>query len=311
MSLDPRVKRFLDVLAATNPPSTAALTAAERREGLAQLLRFSGPVEPVAGVVDVTIPGPASPLRGRVYTPNGEGDRALPGLVYFHGGGFVAGSLETHDPIARALTNAARCRLVSIEYRLAPEHPFPAAIDDALAAVRFVRREAAALGIDPERLGIAGDSAGATLAAVACQALSAAGDSAAALLVLLCPIMDYAGSSDSRREFAIGYLLDEGTLEHDLAHYLPAGADPADPKVSPGRAPDLSGLPPTIVHAAECDPLRDEARDYAERLQRAGVPVTYTCHPGMIHLFYAFGAVVPYARTALARLGAEIGAGLA
>jgi acetyl esterase len=311
MPLDPRVKRFLDVLAATNPPSTLSLSAEERRKGLAQLMRFSGPEERVAAVEERTVPGPWSALRVRVYTPLGATAATLPGLVYYHGGGFVAGTLETHDPVARALANAAGCRVVSVDYRLAPEHRFPAAIDDATAAAQFVRREAGAFGIDPTRLGIAGDSAGATLAAVVCHSLAASAGARPALQVLLCPILDYAAQTESRRTLASGYLLDEGTLAHDLAHYLPPGADPADPRVSPLRSRDLAGLPPTIIHSAEYDPLRDEAQAYAERLRLAGVPVSYTCHPGMVHLFYALGGVVPYARTAFGALGAEIRAALA
>jgi acetyl esterase len=312
MPLDPRVKRFLDVLAATNPPSTAALTADERRQGLAQLMRFSGPQEAVGEVRELTLPGGAgAPLRARLYTPQGAAAGPLPALVYFHGGGFVAGSIDTHDAVARALANGAGCRLVSVDYRLAPEHRFPAAIDDAVAAWRHIRRDAAALGIDPARLGIAGDSAGATLAAVSCRTLIEAADRAPALQVLLCPILDYAGSSESRRTLGAGYLLDDATLEHDLANYLPTGVDAADPRVSPLRAAEFACLPPTIIHSAEYDPLRDEAREFASRLQQARVSVSHHCHAGMIHLFYAFAGVVPYARTALAELGAEVRASLA
>lgn len=307
MPLDGRVQRFLSKLAASGAASTLALTVEERRHSLAQLLSLGGPAQAVGNVAEQTVPGPASPLRIRIYTPaEADGPGALPGLVYFHGGGLVAGSLDTHDGICRALTQASGCRLLSVDYRLAPEHPFPAAVEDALAVTAWVARHAAELGLDPERLGVCGDSAGATLAAVVCQAVATAGQVRLACQLLLCPIMDYAAESDSRRSLAAGYLVDRGTLEHDLQHYLPAGVDRADPRVSPLRAAELRGLPPTSVHTAEFDPLRDEGAAYVERLRAAGVPSTYHCHPGMIHLFYGLGALIPYADTAFELMGADV-----
>ncbi len=307
MPLDARVRRFLDTLAASGAASTLALSVEERRRSLVQLLGFSGPPKLVGAIEDRTLPGPASDLRMRVYAPVGVAAKdALPGLLYFHGGGLVAGSLDTHDSICRALTAASCCRLFSLDYRLAPEHPFPAAIEDGLAATTWLANHARELGLDPERLGVCGDSAGATLAAVVCQSVAAAGRVRLACQLLLCPIMDYAAESESRRNLAAGYLVDRATLEHDLRHYLPAGADRADPRVSPLRAAQLRGLPPTGVHTAEFDPLRDEGAAYAERLRAAGVPTTYHCHPGMIHLFYGLGALVPYGDTAFGLMGADI-----
>jgi acetyl esterase/lipase len=235
----------------------------------------------------------------------------LPGLIYFHGGGLVAGSVATHDPIGRSLANSCACRVISVEYRLAPEHPFPAALDDALAAVTHIGADAAAFGIDGARLGICGDSAGGTLAAATAQAVARIGSPRLALQLLICPILDYSRKTGSRRDLASGYLVDQATLEHDLLHYLPQGMDPADPRISPLRAPDVAGLPRTFIHTAEFDPLRDEGRDYFERLERAHSEVSYTCHPGMIHLFYGLGAVIPYARTAFEQIGGEIRAALA
>ena len=307
MPLDPRAKRFLDTLAASGAASTLTLTVDERRRSLAELLSFAGPLAAVGGVEERTFQGPGSPLRLRIYTPAGAGaHEVLPGLVYFHGGGLVAGSLDTHDGICRALAHTSRCRLLAVDYRLAPEHPFPAAIDVGLAATVWVSTHAAALGLDPDRLGVCGDSAGATLAAVVCQSAAAAGKPRLACQFLLCPIMDYAAESDSRRRFGEGYLVDRATLEHDLRHYLPAGADRADPRVSPLRAPELANLPPTAIHTAEFDPLRDEGAAYAEQLRAAGVMTTYRCHPGMIHLFYGMGALIPYAGAAFELMGADI-----
>jgi acetyl esterase len=307
MALDARAKRFLDTLAAMNPPSALSLTVDERRSALQHLLSFSGPPEAVGIVEDRTLPGAEGPLTIRIYTPAaGRSAKALPGLIYFHGGGLVAGSLDTHDPICRSLANASACRVLSVDYRLAPEHPFPAAVADGRAATTWIAGHALEWGVDPERLGICGDSAGATLAAVVCQAMAASQQVRLALQFLLCPIMDFAAESDSRRSFAQGYLVDEATLQHDLRHYLSAGADRADPRISPLRAADLRALPPTAIHTAEFDPLRDEGQAYAERLQAAGVRTIYRCHPGMIHLFYGMGAVIPYAGAALEQMGADI-----
>ena len=307
MPLDPRVRRFLDTLAAMNPPSALSLTVEERRGALAHLLSFCGQPEAVGAIGNLTVPGPEGPLAVRVYSPTGSVPQTLlPGLIYFHGGGLVAGTLDTHDPICRSLSNASGCRVLSVDYRLAPEHPFPAAVADGCAATAWIGAHAAELGIDGQRLGVCGDSAGATLAAVVCQMASAAGRVRLACQFLLCPIMDFAAESDSRRNLAQGYLVDRDTLEHDLKHYLTSQADRADPRVSPLRAADVRHLPPTAIHTAEFDPLRDEGHAYAERLRSAGVQTIYRCHPGMIHLFYGMRGLIAYAGAAFALMGADI-----
>jgi acetyl esterase/lipase len=307
MPLDPRARRFLDTLAAMNPPSALALSVAERRAGLVQLLGFFGAPDEVAAVEQLELPGPNGALVVRAYTPLGTHRGArLPGMLFFHGGGLVAGTLDTHDPVCRALSNASGCRLLSVDYRLAPEHRFPAAIADGCAAGEWIAAHADELHIERQRLGVSGDSAGATLAAVVCHTLTAAGRVPLAFQFLLCPIMDLAAETDSRRSFAAGYLVDRDTLEHDLEHYLAPGADRADPRISPLRAADVSRLPPTVVHTAEFDPLRDEGHIYAERLRQAGVRTLYRCHPGMIHLFYGMRGLITYAGAAFAHMGADI-----
>jgi len=307
MPLDPRARRFLDTLAAMNPPSALELTVDERRAALAHLLSFAGQPEAVAAVANLTVPGPGGALGVRLYTPAGAPTGAiLPGLIYFHGGGLVAGTLDTHDPVCRSLANASGCRLLAVDYRLAPEHRFPAAVTDGCAATQWIAAHAGELGVDPHRLGISGDSAGATLAAVVCQVVSAAGRVPLAFQLLLCPIMDFAAESDSRRSFARGYLLDRDTLEHDLKYYLGPDADRADPRISPLRAAELHHLPPTGIHTAEFDPLRDEGHAYAERLTAAGVRTIYRCHPGMIHLFYGMRGILAYAGAAFGLMGADI-----
>jgi len=306
MPLDPPVQRLLDRLAVARGSGGRERTVAERRESLAELMRLAGAPEPVARVEDGTIPGAAGALRIRIYTPHALGAEPSAALVYLHGGGLVAGDLDTHDAVACALAHRGACRVVSVEYRLAPEHPFPAAIEDAAAAVRHISGHAGDYAIDPQRLGVAGDSAGAALAAVVCQSAAAAGGPRLALQLLLCPIMDYTASSASRHEFADGYLLDSGTLEQDLRWYLPAAVAPDDPRVSPLRASGFSGVAPAAIHTAEFDPVRDDGLSYAKCLRRAGVPATYQCHMGMIHLFYALGRLIPYAQVALARIGVDI-----
>ena len=307
MPLDPQARRFLETLTAMNPPSVLTLSVAERRAGLAHLLSFFGAADEVAAVDQFEVPGPDGALTVRAYTPLGaHTGEHLPGMLFFHGGGLIAGTLDTHDPVCRSLSNASGCRVLSVDYRLAPEHRFPAAVADGCAAAEWIAAHAEELYIDRERLGVSGDSAGATLAAVICHTITAAGLLPLAFQFLLCPIMDFAAETDSRRSLAQGYLVDRDTLEHDLEHYLPQGTDRADPRISPLRVADVSRLPPTAVHTAEFDPLRDEGMAYAERLRRAGVPTLYRCHPGMIHLFYGMRGLIAYAGAAFAQMGADI-----
>jgi acetyl esterase/lipase len=311
LPLDPRVQRLLGALAAGHPASTLEVSVAERRTQLVELLKLGASDVPPTHVEERTLPGPAGALAARLYTPLDAAGERSPGLLYFHGGGLVAGTLETHASIAQSLAHWGACRVLSVDYRLAPEHPFPAAFEDACTALDHVSARAADFGIDAARLGICGDSAGGTLAAAACHARARLAEPRLALQLLICPILDYGRRTGSRAEFARGYLLDEATLDHDLKHQAPGGADPADPRVSPLRAADLSGVPRSIIHTAEFDPLRDEGRDYFERLTQTGAAVSYTCHPGMIHLFYGLGGVVPYARTAFEQIGREVRAALA
>ena len=311
MPLDPRVKRFLEVLASGNSARPLDPGVAERRAQVAELMKLGGPAPPIGRTETLSIPGPAGPLNARLYSPVEARAGLLPGLLYLHGGGLVAGDLDTHAVIAQSLAHYGTCRVLALDYRLAPEHPFPAALDDVRAAARGLRARAADFGVDGARLGICGDSAGGTLAAAACQAAARAQEAPLALQVLICPILDYSRRSGSRAEFASGYLLDQATLDHDLRHCAPGGADPLDPRLSPLRAADLSGVPRTIIHTAEFDPLRDEGREYFERLAPTGMGLSYTCHKGMIHLFYGMGAVIPYARSAFESIGREIRAALA
>jgi acetyl esterase/lipase len=256
--------------------------------------------------IDGVMRGPAGDLAYRLYAPADATDERLPGFVFFHGGGMVAGSIETHEPIAAALAQTTRCRLVSVNYRLAPEHKFPAAIEDAIAATRWVSEQAALLGIDAARIVVGGDSAGATLAAVVCQESLRNAGPAIAAQILICPVLDFEDTSPSREAFAEDHLLDRLTMEADLADYLLEDADLADPRISPLRATKFSGLPPAIIHTAEFDPMRDEGNAYAAKLIAAGVAVEHVCHEGMIHNFHAIGAVLPQGRLVLHQIGEQV-----
>ena len=304
MPLDRQAKRFLDMLAASGGAEGGYASVKQRRQALNDLSSWtSGEAPAVAEVRDVQIPGPAAPILVRVYTPIDAGAGPSGGMVYFHGGGWVAGSLETHDGVCRRLANASGCRVLAVDYRLAPEHPFPAAVDDAVAAVGAIVAGAAAFDLDARRIGVAGDSAGAGLAAAVAQMARASGPSIAFQL-LICPILDLASETPSRVELAEGHFLNRATLERDLELYGPANL--GDPRVSPLRRADLSGLAPALIHTAEFDPFRDEGRAYARRLTDAGVAVSLVDHPGMIHYFYAMPRIIGRAEAALAMMGAEI-----
>lgn len=306
MSLDSRARRLLTMMAASSSPTRQRTSADERRRSLAKLMQFARADLDRVTTADGTLPGPVSELRYRLYTPVNRVDEPLPGFVFFHGGGMVAGSIETHHRFAAALALAISCRLISIDYRLAPEHKFPAAVEDAIAATTYLQRNAVSLGIEADRLVIGGDSAGAGLAAVVCQQVRQTADVSIAVQCLICPVLDFTGASTSREAFAEGYLIDRTTVQADLSDYLPDGADPADPRISPLRAVDVAGLPPAIIHTAEFDPMCDEGNAYAQRLASAGVSVAHVCHDGMVHNFHAMGALLPQAQAALTQLGEQV-----
>jgi acetyl esterase/lipase len=303
MPLDPLAKRLLTMIAAAAPAERRRPTTSERRAALAKLMQFARADTNGVSASDGTLPGPGGDIAYRLYAPGSHAP--APGFIFFHGGGMVAGSIETHDRVAAALAEATGCRLISVDYRLAPEHKFPAAIEDAIAATEFVARNAASFGIDVEKLVIGGDSAGATLAAVVCQHALRRGPTIVAQC-LICPVLDFEETSPSRKAFAESHLIDRATLEADLADYLPEGTDPADVRVSPLRALHVADLPPAIIHTAEFDPMRDEGNAYARKLLAAGVAVEHVCHDGMIHNFHAMSAVLPQARLILSQIGEQV-----
>lgn len=307
MPLDPHVKSLLNILVAAGVPEASQLTPLEMRERFIRLAELVDAKDvPIGKIEHGTLPGPAGPIQIRIYTPRNPHARQLAGLIYFHGGCGVFGNLDTHDGICRMLANESDCRVIAVEYRLAPEHPFPAAVEDSYAATRWVARHALELGIDRDRIAIGGDSAGGNLAAVVCQLVKQTAEFDLALQVLLYPAMNVNVETESRRAFGQGYFLDNATLDWALKYYGPTQIDLKDPRLCPLHATDLSGLPPAHIHTAEFDPLRDEGKAYADRLERAGVKVRYTCHQGMIHHFYAMAGVIPYARAAINATGIAI-----
>jgi acetyl esterase len=252
----------------------------------AALASLGGGGPQVAKVEDRAIPGPAGDIPVRIYTPE-AGTAPRPAVVFFHGGGFVIGDLDTHDPDCRAIASGTGAAVVAVDYRLAPEHPYPAAQEDCIAAVGWVHDHAADLGVEPDRLAVAGDSAGGNLAAVVAQHLHAAGGPALRAQILIYPATELGMTFPSIKENGEGYLLTEETMRWFMGHYRPVVDDP---KASPLLTKDLSGLPPALVITAEFDPLRDEGEAYADKLRAAGVSVTQTRYDGMIHGFFGLRA---------------------
>jgi acetyl esterase len=312
LPLDPHAKRFLDMAAAAGAPEIAKLTPQAMRQAFLRLTQMvEGRHVAVGRVENRELPGPGGPLPIRVYTPVAPAAGPLPALIYFHGGGWVFGDLDTHDGICRMLAHDSGCRVVAVAYRLAPEHQFPAAVEDSYAATVWIAQHAKDLGLDPERIAIGGDSAGGNLSAIVCQRARNSAGPKLALQVLLCPVLDMSTETQSWRAYGSGYFLDKSTVDWTLSLYRPSGFDPDDPRISPLRATDFRGVPPTHIHTAEFDPLCDEGKAYADRLERDGVPVRYTCHAGMIHNFYGMPGVIPTGRTAMTAVGSAIQQALA
>jgi acetyl esterase len=304
MPLDPQAQVLLDQMAAMGTPPLHSLTPEQGRQVLLVLAQMGGDPEPVARIEDREIRGAAGPIPIRVYTPAGTGP--FPMLIYFHGGGWVLGSLETHDPVCRSLTNAAGCVTVSVDYRLAPEHKFPAAPDDCYAATRWLAANAADFNANPERIAVGGDSAGGNLAAVVALMSRDRGGPALVHQMLIYPVTDYLPATRSSRENAQGYFLTSDDMAWFWNHYVRDQADGNNPYASPLRAASLSGLPPALVITAEFDPLRDEGEIYAARLQEAGVPVTAIRYDGMIHGFFSMAGTLTQGRNALNQAAAEL-----
>jgi acetyl esterase/lipase len=272
----------------------------------AETEHLSGPGEPVAEVRDLEIGAPGGPIPIRVYRP--EADGPLPVVAYFHGGGWMLGSIESFDTVVRALANAAGVIVASVGYRLAPEAPFPAGLDDSICALRWAAAEARTLGADPERLAIAGDSAGGNLATVVARRLR--DDVPLRAQVLIYPVTDAGCNTASYREFGERHGLTASSMQRFWNLYLD-GAEGLQPDASPLRADDLAGLPPAFVLTAGFDVLRDEAEAYVEALRDAGVEVRHSRYAGAIHGFWRWLAVTKLARAAVDEVAGELRARLA
>jgi acetyl esterase len=289
MPVDPQIQALLDLRAALPPLHT--LSVAEARDQMAARPIEGLRIPEVASVVNREMPGPGGPLPLRIYTPLGTGP--FPLMVFFHGSGFVVCSLDTHDAMCRNLCAGAGCVVVSVDYRLAPEHKFPAGPDDCLAATRWAVAHAASLGADAGRVVVAGDSAGGNLAAVTALRIRDEGGPRLCGQLLIYPVTDYhTPGTASMAENAEGYGLTRQGMAWFWDHYLRQPSEAANPLACPLRAADLSGLPPALVITAEYDPLRDEGEIYGQKLRAAGVPVEITRYDGVNHGFFFFVGVV-------------------
>lgn len=316
MPLDPPVKQMLDLLASFNAPPMSqgdAETARRNFRFMAVDARQPQAVVPVAAVEDDKLDGPTGPISVRIYRPENPAGGPVPTVAFFHGGGFVIGDLDTHDNQCRWICRETGAVVASFDYRLAPEAPWPAAVEDCLAATAWVADNIDRLGGDPARFAVAGDSAGGNLAAVVAQQVRLTGGPALAAQLLIYPATDLADDEGktypSRLDNAEGYLLTVDDMLWFSGHYV-GGSDPQDPKLSPLRG-ELAGLPPAVVATAEFDPLRDEGEAYAEALQAAGVPVTVRRFPGLIHGFFDLPAVSPAAEAAVRQICTDFAALLA
>jgi len=305
-TLAPEVQLSLALLERRGEPRPETLSPSEAREARRRLAAVYGgkPIE-VGAVSDLMIDGSVS-LRARHYAPPEPGGRQ-PLLVYYHGGGFTYGDLDTHDPVCRILCRHAGVHVLAIDYRLAPEHPFPAAVEDARTALRWALANATQLGADPGRIAVGGDSAGGNLAAVVAQLAARDGGPAPVLQLLIYPVTDFTGRRRSRELFAEGFLLTNAEMDWFETNYLGAArALVSDPRASPLLAEDLSGLAPALIVTASFDPLRDEGEDYASALIQAGTPATLRRFPGFIHGFIGAAGVSRSCHDALVEIAGAV-----
>jgi len=308
--LHPEVRLGLRLLAMSPNASFETLPLAQARAEVSHdAAVFGGTPIQLPEVRDLSIPGDAGPITARLYRP--EARTRHPGLlVYFHGGGWVVGDTDSADSVCRFLCAHADVAVLSVNYRLAPEHPFPAAVDDTLVAMRYAVTNAAALRIDPHAIAVGGDSAGGNLAAVLCQQAKMGLAPMPVFQLLFFPVTDTSAKTRSYELFGDGYFLTEAQMDWYIDHYLPNAADRLDPRASPLLAEDLSGLPPAYVAVAGFDPLRDEGEAYARRLREAGVPVALNRHSGLVHAFVNTTGIGTTGRDAMLQAAGALRVGL-
>jgi acetyl esterase/lipase len=289
---DPQIKALLAKIQEAGAPPLNTLTPTQAREiKNPAFIEFGGPPVEISNVEDLCIPGPSGEIPIRIYRPEGNGP--FPVLVYFHGGGWVICNLDTHDSLCRHLSNRASCVVVSVDYRLAPEHKFPAAVEDAYAATLWTAENSGSIQVDPDRIAVGGDSAGGNLATVISLMAKDRGVPGLVFQLLVYPVTDLSSMDNSTyREHGRDYILTKDSMVYYGSHYVAREEDALNPYASPLLAEDLSGLPPALVITAELDVLRGEGEEYANRLREAGVPVRYSCYKGMIHAFFSMTGIV-------------------
>ena len=310
--LHPQARALLNLIEERKVPPTHTLTPAEARAMYRERRFFTQPDPPeVALARDLTMPGPAGDIPLRLYRPAGSAANSLlPGLVYYHGGGWVIGDLDTHDTLCRELANGSGCAVIAVDYRLAPEHCFPAAAQDAIAAARWVHDNATLLHLDASRLAVGGDSSGGNLAAVAALAARDEGGPPLVFQLLIYPATDNRRVAPSHQTNGQGYLLTRETVTYFHGHYLPDASQDLDWRASPLVRDNLAGLPPALVLTAGYDPLRDEGLQYAQRLTEAGNRATLVCFERQIHGFITMGRVIDEATEAVQLCAAHLGRAL-
>ncbi len=306
--LHPQARAMLKLIEDNKMPPTHTLAPEAARKMYLERRFFSQPAAPEMGEVrNLQADGPQGPIALRLYRPAGSrAGEVLPALVYYHGGGWVIGDLDTHDVLCRQLCNAAGVSVIAVDYRLAPEHRFPAAFDDSLAATQWIRAHAAELAIDADRLAVGGDSAGGNLAAAVCIAARDAGTLPIRFQLLIYPATDQVPDYASRTSNGQGYLLTADTMKYFHDHYIVDKADDLDWRASPLRAASLRNLPPALVLTAGFDPLLDEGQAYADALSAAGNRASYVCFSRQIHGFITMGRVLEEANSAVALCAAEL-----
>lgn len=306
--LHPAARALLDYMQTNGVPPTHTLDPVDARRFMRERRAITQPdPAPVAQVLELQAGGPHGSIPLRLYKPlEPTPAAALPVLVYFHGGGWTIGDLDTHDALCRELSNAARCAVLSVDYRMGPEHRFPCAVDDSIAATRWCRDNAGQLGLDASRMAVGGDSAGGNLAAVVAIAARDAGDLPLCFQLLIYPATDMRRVAPSHTSNGQGYLLTQDTMTYFHDHYIDDAAHDADWRASPLLHPDLARLPPALVLTAGFDPLRDEGLQYSQRLTLAGNRATHICFERQIHAFITMGRVIDEANTAVALCAAQL-----
>jgi len=304
--LGSQARALLEEWEALGQPPLESLAPVEARLLVRENAKHSaGDPVTLARVEDFTVPGPAGPIPVRLYA--GRVGESQPCLVYFHGGGYVVCDLDTHDTVCRRLAKESGAVVIAVDYRLAPEHRFPAALEDCHAATQWVAADAEQLGVDAGRIAVGGDSAGGNLAAVVSIQCRDAGGPKLGLQVLVYPVTDCTSfDTESYREFGEDHYLTRGMMDYFIEHYFATAQDRALPDASPLLAKDLRGLPPALVITAECDPLRDEGEAYAARLAAAGVTVTCTRYPGVFHPFFSLAGIMEDGRKAVRQVAGAL-----